>query len=151
MSEDIIQFNLLELLPQRPPFIMIDKLIFYSQSLVKTEFIVRSGNIFCHDGIFEEAGLVENIAQTCASKIGYEEKAGIKGNGEIKIGFIGMIKSMKIFRAPLIDEKLVTTVAIKEDVFSITQVEAKVEIDGEVIAKCEMKIYLTDKTPGNAK
>jgi 3-hydroxymyristoyl/3-hydroxydecanoyl-(acyl carrier protein) dehydratase len=92
----------------------------------------------------EEAGLIENIAQTCAARTGYEEKTQEQKSGVIKIGYIGMIKKMEIFRSPVVGEQLETTVVIAENFFNTTLVESKVEVAGETIATCEMKIYLTD-------
>jgi len=136
--------DILDLLPQRPPIIMIDELTYFDSVIVKTVFTIKDEHIFCKDGRFEEAGLVENIAQTCAARTGYEVRSGLKGDGAIKIGFIGMIKQMEILRSPLVGEQLETTVEIVEDIFSTTLVATKVEINKELIATCDMKIYLTE-------
>ena len=141
-------FDILDLLPQRPPFIMVDKLIYYDSVITKTVFNVREDNLFCHDGIMEESGLIENIAQTCAVRMVYKEKTEPHRDGVIKIGFIGMIKSMHISRNPQVGELLETAIEIKEDVFNATLVETKVVCGDETLATCEMKIYLTDKVPG---
>jgi len=137
--------DILDLIPQRPPFLMVDKLIYYDPVTAKTVFTFREDNIFCtSDGRMEEAGLIEIIAQACAARTGYEEKTQAQKDGIIKIGFIGMIKKMEIFRSPVAGEQLDTTVVIAENFFNTTLVETKVEVAGETIATCEMKIYLTD-------
>ncbi|MDR1747068.1 MAG: pseudouridylate synthase [Tannerella sp.] len=136
--------SITELLPQRPPFILVDRLTHYSRGGGKTVYMVREGSPFCTNGRMEETGLIENIAQTCAARMGYEEKTEAHRDGNIKIGFVGMIKHMEIFRNPLVGEQLETTVIIREDVFSTSLVETKVEIGGELIAACDMKIFLTD-------
>ena len=139
------EINLLDLIPQRPPFMMVDKLIYYDPAKAITLFTVRSDNIFCTaDGRLEEAGLLENIAQTCAARMGYQEKTEAQRSGIIKIGFIGMIKTMEFFRNPVVGEQLETTTHIVEEFFNTSLVEAKVEVAGETIAECEMKIFLTD-------
>jgi 3-hydroxymyristoyl/3-hydroxydecanoyl-(acyl carrier protein) dehydratases len=140
-------FDILDLLPQRPPFIMVDKLTHYDPIVTKTVFTVREDNLFCKDGIMEEAGLIENIAQTCAARMGFKEKTEPQRDGVIKIGFIGMIKKMEMFRNPYVGEQLKTTVEIKEEIFNSTLVETNVKVGDEAIATCEMKIYLTDKAP----
>ena len=137
--------NILDLIPQRPPFMMVDSLIYYDPVVAKTVFTVQKDNIFCSaDGRMEEAGIIENIAQTCAARMGYQEKTEAQRDGIIKIGFIGMIKTMEFFRNPVVGEQLETTVNIIENFFNTTLVETKVEIEGETIATCEMKIFLTD-------
>ena len=59
------------LLPQQPPFIMIDKLVHYDEVLTTTTFEVRSDNIFIEGDELNPCALVENIAQTCAARMGY--------------------------------------------------------------------------------
>ena len=143
-------YNILDLLPQRPPFIMVDKLTYYDPIVTKTVFTVREDNLFCKDGKMEEAGLIENIAQSCAARMGYKEKTEPQRDGVIKIGFIGMIKKMDLLRSPLVGEVLDTTVEIKEEIFNSTLVETTVKVSDETIATCEMKIYLTDKAPSGS-
>ena len=140
-------FDIVDLLPQRPPYIMVDQLVYYDPIVAKTVFVVRADNLFCKDGVIEEAGLIEVIAQTCAARIGYKEKTEPQRDGVIKIGFLGMIKRMEMYRNPRVGEELYTTVEIKEEIFNTTLVEAKVEIADETVAVCEMKIFLTDKAP----
>ncbi|MDR0700061.1 MAG: pseudouridylate synthase [Tannerella sp.] len=142
------EFNISELLPQKDPFIMVDRLIYYDPVITKTVFKVNDDNLFCHDGVMEEAGLIEIIAQTCAARMGYKEKTEAHRDGVIKIGVIGMIKKMEIFRNPYVGEELETTIEIMADAFNATLVETKIESGNETLATCEMKIYLTDKTPG---
>ena len=143
----MIDYNILDLLPQRPPFIMVDKLTYYDPVVTKTVLTVRDDNLFCKDGKMEEAGIIENIAQSCAARMGYKEKTEPHRDGVIKIGFIGMIKKMDLFRNPLVGETLDTTVVIVEEIFNSTLVETTVKIGNETIATCEMKIYLTDEAP----
>jgi predicted hotdog family 3-hydroxylacyl-ACP dehydratase len=146
---DLTDIDIADLLPQQPPFIMVDRLTYYDPRKATTLFTVRKENFFCSGGKLAEAGLVENIAQTCAARTGYEQKtSGGNGDNGIKIGLIGMIKKMEIFRNPLAGEQLETTIVIVEDVFSTSLVESKVEICGELIATCEMKIFLTDINAG---
>jgi predicted hotdog family 3-hydroxylacyl-ACP dehydratase len=147
MSDLLTDYEVTELLPQCPPFIMIDKLTGYERSGAVTVFRVRADNLFCRDGILEEAGLIENIAQTCAAKTGYRELTDPERDGVVKIGFIGMIKRMEMYRNPRVGEQLTTTIQMLEEVFHTMLVDAQVEIGDEVIATCEMKIYLTAESP----
>jgi predicted hotdog family 3-hydroxylacyl-ACP dehydratase len=142
------EFDISELLPQRDPFIMVDRLIYYDPVITKTIFRVNDNNLFCHDGIMEESGMIEIIAQTCAARMGYREKTEVHRDGVIKIGVIGMVKKMEIFRNPYVGEELETTIEIMADAFNATLVETKIESGNETLATCEMKIYLTDKAPG---
>jgi predicted hotdog family 3-hydroxylacyl-ACP dehydratase len=135
-----------DILPQRRPYIMVDRLVFYDEVTAKTVFEVRDDNLFCNNGVMEESALIENIAQTCAAHTGYKTKMQSGRDEEIKIGYLGMIRNMKIGRKARVGETLTTTVEIRAEVFSTTLAEAKVAVGSETIAECEIKIFLTDKT-----
>ncbi|MDR2472800.1 MAG: pseudouridylate synthase [Tannerella sp.] len=137
-------FEIADLLPQKAPFIMIDRLTHYDECQTKTELTVRDDNVFCHNGIMTETGLIENIAQTCAAREGYKEKTLPDRSGDIKIGFIGMLKSMTFYRCPRVGETLVTTAVIRQEIFDFTLVGANVVSDDEMLAEGELKIYLTE-------
>ncbi|MDR3266345.1 MAG: pseudouridylate synthase [Tannerella sp.] len=141
-----MDYRIEDILPQRRPYILVDKLVHYDEVMAKTIFEIREDNLFCENGMMDEAGLIENIAQTCAAHTGYKAKRQSGQDEKIKIGYLGMIKEMKIMRKARVGETLTTTVEIKAEVFSTTLIGAKVEVDNETIAECEMKIFLTDKT-----
>ena len=142
----IKDFDILELLPQRPPFVMVDKLTHYDKTSARSSFMVREGNLFCSGGRMEEAGLIENMAQTCAARMGYRARMELQSDGMVRVGFIGAIRGITIVRVPLVGEVLTTTVEVKEEIFSTSLVETKVEVEDEVIASGSMKIFLTDQT-----
>jgi 3-hydroxymyristoyl/3-hydroxydecanoyl-(acyl carrier protein) dehydratase len=159
MSVELTDINILDLLPQRPPFIMVDKLTYYDGISAKTVFTVRADNLFCKDGVMEEAGLVENIAQTCAARTGFKQRLdGCNSGGggdavpeqkfdKVKIGVIAMIHTLEMKRRPLVGEVLETSMVIEEEYFSTTLVRSEVKLGDETIATCRMKLFLTDKTP----
>jgi len=155
--------NVLDLLPHRPPLIMIDQLTHYDEKSARTVFTVRDDHLFCIDGRMEEAGLVENMAQTCAARTGFKQRLA---NGwdetvcapdcggesmyspeKIKIGLIVMIETMEISRCPVVGEQLETAMVIEEEFFSTTFVRSEVKIGDETIATCRMKLFLTDRAP----
>ena len=139
---DFEDIDILTLLPQRPPFIMIDKLLSCDKIITKTRFLVIKDNIFIEQGRLTSSGLIENIAQTCAASMGYINQYIYKEN--IKLGFIGSIKNLQISRTPNIGETLETTIEVEEEVFQMTLVNATIKINDEVIVTSEMKIALSD-------
>ena len=141
--EDI---DILKLLPQRPPFVMVDRLLYCDKVVTKTDFLVREDNIFCDNGQLTESGLVENIAQTCASRVGYINLFILKDT--VKLGFIGAIRNMEIHRLPKLNELITTQITVVEEVFQMTLVTAQVTIGEELIASSEMKISITDIDSG---
>ncbi|MDR2125338.1 MAG: pseudouridylate synthase [Prevotellaceae bacterium] len=99
---------------------------------------VEEDNIFVEDGALTEPGLLENIAQTAAARMGYICKYVDKTG--VKIGVIGEIKNLVIKRCPCVGEELTTIVEIVTDIFSTLMVQCKVNVNGTVIAQGSMKI-----------
>ena len=136
--EDI---TLNELLPQRPPFVMIDRLLSSDEVYSVTELLVREDNLFIENERLTASGLIENIAQTCAARIGY---INLSKGATVKIGVIGAISNLNITKTPKVGEKLTTTIKLLEEVFQMTLVEAVVMSDDEELVHANMKIALTD-------
>ena len=126
------------IIPQQPPFVMIDRLIHFDPVFTKTEFKIRPGNLFVENGKFLESGLIENIAQTCAARLGYINTVILKD--EVRLGFIGAMKSLYINKLPNVHSTLETTIEVVNEVFNITLVKATTICEGEVLVTCEMKI-----------
>ncbi len=138
---DISSVNILDLIPQRPPFIMIDCLTHFDPVITSSRFTVRDNNLFFSEGRLLASGLIENIAQTCAARIGYINRLS---NEVIKLGFIGAVRNLKIYKTPLTGDTIYTTITVKEEVFQMTLVDAVVKLNDETIAEAEMKIALSD-------
>lgn len=130
-----------ELIPQRPPFVMIDKMRSFDMTVTVTQLEVRADNVFCIDGKLTAEGLMENIAQTCAARMGY---INLCNNVAMKIGVIGAINNFDVFRTPKVGELIVTTIEVIEELFQITMVKAFVRCGDETIAQANMKIALMD-------
>lgn len=138
---DISSVNVLDLIPQRPPFIMIDCLTHFDPIITSSRFTVRDNNLFFSEGRLLASGLIENIAQTCAARIGYINRLS---NEVIKLGFIGAVRNLRIYKTPLAGDTIYTTITVKEEVFQMTLVDAVVKLNDETIAEAEMKIALSD-------
>jgi predicted hotdog family 3-hydroxylacyl-ACP dehydratase len=126
------------LLPQQPPFVLVDKLLYCDEVITKTEFRILPDQIFTENRIFTESGLIENIAQTCAARMGYIHR--MLKNESVKTGFIGAIRNFNLFSLPKENSLIQTQIEVKSEVFNITLVDAKVTCNNELIAECEMKI-----------
>ena len=137
----ISDISLKELLPQRPPFVMIDRLVSSDAVFSVTELEIRPDKVFVENGRLFAAGVVENIAQTCAARIGY---INLNSGENVKIGVIGSISNLEIMRTPKVGEHLTTTIELLEEVFQVTLVKAVVRCGDEELVRCNMKIALTD-------
>lgn len=130
-----------DLIPQRPPFVMVDKVVSCDNTDAITEFVVREDNIFLDDMKLSPAGIIENMAQSCAARMGCISRLS---SGPIKIGFIGDIRDCTILRQPDCHETLTTHVEVIEEVFNLTLANVETKVADEVIASARMKIALTD-------
>jgi predicted hotdog family 3-hydroxylacyl-ACP dehydratase len=139
---DFTQIDIRTLVPQQPPFVMVDKMLACDETSTKTALLVQDDNIFSENGVLTEAGIIENIAQSCASRMGFRSKFLTAGDGEIKIGVLGSIKNLNIYRLPKNGETLTTEIEVVNDIFNINLITGKIEIKNELIAECEMKISI---------
>lgn len=130
--------SILELLPQRPPFVMVDHLTEYSETQSSCDLLMRPDNVFLDKGCLASAGLIEHIAQTCAARLGYYNKYVLKSG--IRLGFIGEVKNLSILRLPREGELVETTITVVQEIFDVTLVTAEVRVGEEVIATTNLKI-----------
>jgi predicted hotdog family 3-hydroxylacyl-ACP dehydratase len=132
--------DILSLIPQKQPFVMVDKLIYTDDSTTRSSFNIRADNIFTRDNVLQEAGLLENIAQTAALRAGYIAQAG---NTKVALGYIGAVKNLEIFFLPKVNNNIVTEIFIETKVMGITVLTGKVWQNEALLAQCEMRV-LTD-------
>ena len=103
MNGDVNKINILELIPQRPPFVMVDRLSHFDRIVTTSEFTVREDIIFLEGDELLPEGLVENIAQTCAARIGY---VNLLNKESVRLGFIGAVRNLSIHKTPKIGETI---------------------------------------------
>ena len=126
------------ILPQQEPFVMIDKLVHFEMNTSTTETLVKESNIFVDNGRFSASGMMENIAQTCAARIGFYNKYIL--HNEVQIGFIGAISKYMIHKLPKVGQMISTKVDILEEIFGMTLAQASITCEGEVIVTAEVKL-----------
>ena len=129
------------LIPQRSPFLMVDEVVSCEGCDAVTIFRLTPGNILIDGDRLSVAGIIENMAQSCAARMGCVD--WMRGE-PIKIGYVGDVKDCSIVRRPRIGETLHTHVHIVEKVFSLMLAEVTVSSDDEPIASACMKIAMTN-------
>jgi len=139
---DLSEINILELLPQQQPFIMVDRILHIDDTKTITELTIRKNNLFFDDGRLSASGLIENIAQTCAARIGYYNKYILRKS--VNIGYIGAIRNLVIERTPFEAETITTQIEVMEEVFKMTLVQAVIKSNNEILVTAEMKIALSE-------
>jgi len=132
--------KVLNLIPQKFPFVMVDELLNYTEENLKSRFTVGSNNIFVYNDFFIESGVIENMAQSVALHTGYQF---FLLNKIAPTGYIGSIKKIEINRLPRLGEILETSVFILQEFMGVTLVDIEVMIKGKVIAKGQMKTVLS--------
>jgi 3-hydroxymyristoyl/3-hydroxydecanoyl-(acyl carrier protein) dehydratase len=129
--------NIIHLIPQRAPFVMVDKILFSENGKTVTSFFIKEDNIFSENGFFREPGMIENIAQSVAAGRGYE---GAKENKPPQIGYIGSIKKLKINFFPKINTEIKTEITILNQVLNFTSVSGKIISEDKIAAECDIVI-----------
>lgn len=133
--------EILKYIPQRPPFVFIDKLFKADEESLVSGLSIKKDNPLLIDNKLSESGLIENIAQTAAAGIGYKCIA----NGKAVVpGFIGAVKKLKVNSLPECGEDIVTTVKVVSEVMNATIIHGEVVYNSEVIAECDMNIFLQE-------
>lgn len=135
-----LETNILPLIPQRPPFVMVDTLETCDDQSATTCFSVVAANIFIENGRLGEPALVENIAQTAAARMGYICRRESK---PVPVGFIGAVQNLAIKKIPQTGDVLETTITIKNQIFNATLITGSISVNGEEIATCDMKIFIS--------
>lgn len=128
-----------KIIPQKKPFVMVDTLVSFSDSHLKSEFTVPKEHIFVSENSFQASGVLEHQAQSVALHTGYQ--FFIK-NEEAPVGYIGAIKKFEILQLPKVGEPIETEVQILEELMGVTLVKIVSSISGNEIAKSEMKTVL---------
>ncbi|MEW4922230.1 hypothetical protein [Algibacter sp. 2305UL17-15] len=133
------QSIILKLIPQRPPIVMVDALLYFDASKVMSGLTILDTNMFVQDGYLTEPGLIEHMAQTVALYTGYHFY--IK-NRPAPEGYIGAIKGVVIEKLPKVNTQLETEVEILQEVMGVTLVKGLTRLDGEIIMSAQMKTVL---------
>jgi 3-hydroxymyristoyl/3-hydroxydecanoyl-(acyl carrier protein) dehydratase len=129
-----------ELIPQREPFVMVDKLLACNTSAAKTSLSIRCGNIFVENGMFSQCGIIENVAQTCAAMMGYNSK-----NQKVRIGMIGSIGDFEFLDGcAMVGDEIFTEIMVEAQMGSIILLNANVLCNQKILAHGKMKVVLTN-------
>lgn len=130
-----------QLIPQRPPFVMVDACLAHSEEKTLSTFKILPDNILVAEGHFTAYGLIENMAQTAAIRSGL---AAFQTDKPAPVGFIGTITDTEIFHLPLIGAELETTVVQTTQLLNIIVISAECRSGNRLLARAAMKIVLMD-------
>lgn len=83
--------------------------------------------------------MMENIAQTCAARIGYINRYILKKK-HLKIGYIGAIDSCSVSALPPVGTSITTIAEKTAEAFGILSVKAEVKGPDGIYARAELKM-----------
>lgn len=135
LNKDFVE----KLLPQKYPFVMVDKMHDYTETSLVSGFTILEESIFFQDGNFVESGLIEHIAQSIALHTGYQF---FLKKEPAPTGYIGSIKDIEIRQLPKLGDEIQTTVSILQEFAGITLVDVVTKLNDIVIAAGQMKTVL---------
>lgn len=132
-----------KILPHRPPMVFVDRLVDCSPETAIAEKTFRQGDIgLGKDSFVDEVMLVECLAQTCAASLGYQgRQAGIEPSEGMLVG----IKNFEFLKAAMEGQVLELTTHIQHVVGPFLIVDGEASVEGLVIAKGELKLYIVDQ------
>lgn len=139
ITEDFLRsIDIHTVLPQQEPFVMVGCMTHFELATSTTETPVREDNIFVDDGHFSASGMMENIAQTCASRVGFYNKYIL--HKDVQVGFIGAVRNYDVFALAPVGSVVTTTVDVREEVFGMTLADARVMCGDKLLASAEIKL-----------
>ena len=139
-------------LPHRAPMLMVDFIVDITAEKAETVFTIKEDNVFLGNGVFCEAGLIENAAQTCSSIVGksylVDDQAKDIPNVDV-IGFISSIRTVKIHKLP----KLGSTITTVADLISrydtggytTCMVNCKSYCNDELLLEGEINLFIQER------
>lgn len=136
------EWRISELIPQRHPIVMVDKLCSASVEGATTSLFFGGDNMFCHNGHIAEAGIIEHMAQSASAMAGYNCKVAGK---PAPVGFIGEVKKFTVIFLPEVGSTLNTTVKVVSEAMGITLINAVTCVAGQTAATCQMKIFIREE------
>jgi predicted hotdog family 3-hydroxylacyl-ACP dehydratase len=133
------KIQITDLIPQRPPVVMIDRLTSADEKSATGELQIRDTNLFFTEGHLSEAGITEFIAQTAAAYKGYQR---ISSAQDIRRGYIAAIKNLIIHKLPVVGTTLECRIIIENELIGFTIITAKVQCGDQPVAEAEMRIII---------
>ncbi len=131
-------------IPQRPPFVMATSLVAVDDRMARTTFTIPADNLFIKNGYFTESGMIENMAQTAGSSVGYKSN---KAGKPTPIGFFAALKNINILSLPKAGDTITTEIQFQQTMLNFHIITGKIMLDGKEIANGEFKIFESPEAP----
>ena len=83
-----------EVLLQQPPFVFVDKIVYYDDSITRIQYLVPEVGLMIDNGHLCSAGVMEHMAQAMAARAGYVSRFIL--HVPIRLGMLGQIKNFSL-------------------------------------------------------
>lgn len=138
-----------ELIPQRPPVVMVDQVLACDGTWTTTSFVVPQSGIFVENGALSEVGLIENMAQSSFIFLHYinaPDGQSIFPQQGRAIGFISNIVQLSVLGQARVDQQLLTQLRTElvftSENLKICKVMGDIRVENEVIFSATMTMLL---------
>ncbi|MHB8835513.1 MAG: hypothetical protein ACYC9Y_07380 [Candidatus Methylomirabilia bacterium] len=128
------------LLPQRPPMLLLDRLLSCTPTEGTADTLISPGNLFrLPDDTIHAAALFELMAQAYAAVHGYQNTLAGK---PVSIGYLAGITRAVVHGAARVGDRLVVSVRQTALVQPFIRAEARVVREGETLAEGELTLFV---------
>lgn len=132
--------EILKLIPQKPPFVLVDKIYAHSENEIISGFTIPENHVLLNSsGKLSESGIIEHFAQTIALYQGYYYYLK---NLPAPVGYIGSIRNIDIFELPEVNQEIRTKLTILNQLMGVTMVSGEVYWGEKLIAQGEMRTVI---------
>lgn len=141
-----------ELIPHRPPMVMVDHVVAVDGLKTETSFLVKPECLFVEQSTLSEMGMLENLAQTSFVFLNYffvKPDETLWDKEKDNLGVISTILSLEVSALPRVGDRLLTCthteLVFTSDFLKICNIQGRVAVNGETMLEATMKMLLQTK------
>jgi 3-hydroxymyristoyl/3-hydroxydecanoyl-(acyl carrier protein) dehydratase len=129
--------DILEIIPQRYPFVMIDSMVSVTPKKCISKFLIKEDNLFIHGGYFQPYGMIEGVAQTGAAGLNLQINGLMAKREE---GFIAGISKLEVYSLPKVGDTITTEVTLIAQLNNMFKVQGVCVANNQTLLQCEVSI-----------
>ncbi len=130
-----------QLIPHRPPMVMIDELLESDGDLAKARKVFVEADYAIENSLVAEVALIEGLAQTVAAAFGSKALAEGRSPG---VGMLVGVSGFVFRRRVRAGEEVIFEAAFTRRLPPFYLADGRVLVDGEVVAEGSMKFYMEE-------